>query len=49
VHRTDLEELGLRYDLGTSTQFFNTLIARPNPSDTTGNTPYDPPPLRPWW
>jgi type IV pilus assembly protein PilQ len=41
VHRTDLEELGLRYDLGTSTQFFNTLIARPNPSDTTGNTPYD--------
>jgi type IV pilus assembly protein PilQ len=42
VHRTDLEELGLRYDLGTSTQFFNTLIARPNPSDTTGNTPYDP-------
>jgi len=42
VHRTDLEELGLRYDLGTSTQFFNTLISRPNPSDTTGNTPYDP-------
>ena len=41
VHRTDLEELGLRYDLGTSNQFFNTLIARPNPSDTTGNTPYD--------
>jgi len=40
VHRTDLEELGLRYDLGTSSQFFNTLIARPNPSDTTGNTPY---------
>jgi type IV pilus secretin PilQ/predicted competence protein len=42
VHRTDLEELGLRYDLGTSTQFFNSLISRPNPSDTTGNTPYDP-------
>jgi len=41
VHRTDLEELGLRYDLGTSTNFFNSLIARPNPSDTTGNTPYD--------
>jgi len=40
VHRTDLEELGLRYDLGTSTQFFNTLISRPNPSDTTGRTPY---------
>ncbi len=42
VDRTDLEELGLRYDLGTSSQFFNTLISRPNPSDTTGNTPYDP-------
>jgi len=42
VHRTDLEELGLRYDLGTNSQFFNTLIARSNPSDTTGNTPYDP-------
>lgn len=40
VHRTDLEELGLRYDLGTANQFFNTLISRPNPSDTTGNTPY---------
>lgn len=42
VHRTDLEELGLRYDLGTSTNFFNTLISRANPSDTTGNTPYEP-------
>jgi len=42
VDRTELEELGVRYDLGTSSQFFNTLIARPNPQDTTGNTPYDP-------
>jgi type IV pilus assembly protein PilQ len=42
VDRTELEELGLRYDLGTSSQFFNTLIARPNPQDTTGNTPFDP-------
>ena len=42
VDRTDLEELGLRYDLGTTSQFFNTLIARPNPSDTTLRTPYDP-------
>jgi type IV pilus assembly protein PilQ len=41
VHRTDLEELGLRYDLGTSNQGFNTLLARPNPTDTTGNTPYN--------
>ncbi len=32
----------MRYDLGTANQFFNTLIARPNPQDTTGNTPYDP-------
>jgi type IV pilus assembly protein PilQ len=42
VDRTELEELGLRYDLGTSSTFFNTLIARPNPQDTTGRTPYDP-------
>ncbi|HTT68739.1 MAG TPA: secretin N-terminal domain-containing protein [Gemmatimonadales bacterium] len=42
VDRTELEEIGMRYDLGTSSQFFNTLIARPNPQDTTGNTPYDP-------
>ncbi len=42
VDRTELEELGLRYDLGTSSTFFNSLIARPNPQDTTGNTPYDP-------
>jgi type IV pilus assembly protein PilQ len=42
VDRTDLEELGLRYDLGTSSQFFNTLLARPDPKDTSGNTPYDP-------
>ena len=42
VDRTKLEELGLRYDLGTSSQFFNTLITRPNPQDTTGRTPYNP-------
>ena len=42
VDRTELEELGLRYDLGTSSTFFNTLIARANPQDTSGNTPYDP-------
>jgi len=42
VDRTELEELGLRYDLGTSSQFFNTIIARPNPTDTTGNTPFEP-------
>ncbi|HXY68971.1 MAG TPA: secretin N-terminal domain-containing protein [Gemmatimonadales bacterium] len=42
VDRTELEEIGMQYDLGTSSQFFNTLIARPNPQDTTGNTPFDP-------
>ena len=45
VDRTALDELGLRYDLGrrgTQGDFFNTLIARPNPTDTSGNTPYDP-------
>jgi len=40
VDRTKLDQLGLRYDLGTSTTFFNTLIARPNPTDSTGRTPY---------
>ncbi|OYV62785.1 MAG: hypothetical protein B7Z72_14875 [Gemmatimonadetes bacterium 21-71-4] len=40
VSRTDLDELALRYDLGTASTFFNTLVTRPNPSDTTGNTPY---------
>jgi type IV pilus assembly protein PilQ len=34
VERTDLENLGIRYDLGTSTQFFNTLIQR---FDVNGN------------
>ena len=32
VDRTDVEELGLRYDLGTQTQFFNKLVQRPDPS-----------------
>ena len=30
VDRTDLENLGLRYDLGTANQFYNQLIQRPN-------------------
>ena len=42
VDRTELEELGLRYDLGTANTFFNTLIQPPNPLDSTGNTPFDP-------
>jgi type IV pilus assembly protein PilQ len=37
VDRTDIEQLGLKYDLGSNSQFFNTLVQRTNP--TTG-TPY---------
>jgi len=40
VDRTALDNLGFRYDLGTNNEFFNTIIARPNPIDTTGNTPF---------
>jgi len=32
VDRTDIEELGLKYDLGSTTQFFNRLVQRPDPS-----------------
>jgi type IV pilus assembly protein PilQ len=31
VNRTDVEEIGVRYDIGSPTQFFNTLVARPDP------------------
>ncbi len=31
VDRTDVEELGVKYDLGSQTQFFNKLIQRPDP------------------
>ena len=42
VDRTDVEELGLKYDLGSQTQFFNKLIQRPDPRtakavDTNGD------------
>jgi type IV pilus assembly protein PilQ len=42
VNRTDVEELGVKYDLGSSTQFFNQLIQRPDPRtaqpvDTNGD------------
>ncbi len=42
VDRTDINELGLQYDLGTSDQFFNKLVQRPDPSsaepiDTDGD------------
>ncbi len=42
VDRTDVENLGLKYDLGSQTQFFNRLIQRPDPRtakavDTNGD------------
>ena len=36
VDRTDIEQLGVQYDLGTSTQFFNKLAQRPDPSTAEG-------------
>jgi type IV pilus assembly protein PilQ len=38
VDRTDIEQLGLKYDLGSSSQFFNKLVQRTDP--TTGQ-PFD--------
>src|SRR6185312_4527718 len=32
VERSDIEQLGLKYDLGTSNQFFNKIIQRTDPS-----------------
>ena len=32
VDRTDIEQMGLKYDLGSQTQFFNRLVQRPVPS-----------------
>ena len=32
VNRTDVEQLGIKYDLGSATQFFNRLVQRPDPS-----------------
>lgn len=31
VDRSDVEELGVKYDLGSQTQFFNRLVQRPDP------------------
>ncbi|MGH7509430.1 MAG: secretin N-terminal domain-containing protein [Gemmatimonadales bacterium] len=39
VDRTDIEELGIKYDLGSNSQFFNRLVQRTDPS--TGEA-YDP-------
>ena len=38
VDRTDLQQLGLRYDIGSRTQFFNKLVQRPDPTKTDGTT-----------
>ncbi|HET9039291.1 MAG TPA: AMIN domain-containing protein [Gemmatimonadales bacterium] len=32
VDRTDIEQLGIKYDLGSRTQFFNKLVQRPDPN-----------------
>jgi type IV pilus assembly protein PilQ len=42
VDRTEIEELGVQYDLGNQDQFFNSLVQRPDPSsveaiDTDGD------------
>ncbi|HWP37813.1 MAG TPA: AMIN domain-containing protein [Gemmatimonadales bacterium] len=42
VNRTDLEQLGVKYDLGSPTQFFNDLVSRGDPAssqpvDTNGD------------
>jgi type IV pilus assembly protein PilQ len=41
VDRTDVEQLGLKYDLGTDDQFFNKLVQRPDPFGEPGDT-YNP-------
>jgi type IV pilus assembly protein PilQ len=33
VDRTDIEQLGIKYDLGSRSQFFNKLVQRPDPSN----------------
>ncbi|MEO8030610.1 MAG: secretin N-terminal domain-containing protein [Gemmatimonadota bacterium] len=40
VDRTDLQSLGLQYDLGDKDVYFNKVVARPDPTDPT--TPLDP-------
>jgi type IV pilus assembly protein PilQ len=35
VDRSDIEELGVQYDLGNRNQFFNQLVQRPDPSSAT--------------
>jgi len=40
VDRTDLEQLGFKYDIGSRSQFYNKIVQRPNPLQ--GDQPYQP-------
>src|SRR6266545_4144807 len=40
VDRTDLEQLGFKYDIGTRSQFYNRIVSRPDP--LKGGQPYEP-------
>ena len=40
VDRTDLEQLGFKYDIGTRNTFYNRILSRPDPLQ--GNQPYVP-------
>jgi type IV pilus assembly protein PilQ len=39
VDRTDVEELGIKYDLGNQNQFFNKVVRHVNPSTPSANDP----------
>ncbi len=41
VDRTDLEQLGFKYDIGSASQFYNQIVQRPDPV-SGGLTPYVP-------
>jgi type IV pilus assembly protein PilQ len=41
VDRTDLEQLGFKYDIGSTSQFYNAVVQRPDPA-SGGLTPYAP-------
>jgi type IV pilus assembly protein PilQ len=41
VDRTDLEQLGFKYDIGSANQFYNAVVQRPDPA-SGGLTPYAP-------
>lgn len=43
VNRTDLDALGVKYDLGSPNQFFNTVIQRIDPVSGKASSPADPP------